>query len=404
MVHPPYFLANAQWQNLQTNLAVRSHSREKAELKDFDLFADAAKNPSMIFPSPHGPALYKPNPPMTLSRLLGVYSQLSKSRLTSLIVLTAMSGVALSPLPATVPILLSTALGTALCCASANTLNQLAEAPFDAQMARTRMRPLVRGAISPAHAVGFAVATGLSGPAILLAFVNPVSALLGTANIGLYAGVYTTLKRSSVINTWVGAVVGGIPPLIGWTACGGKLLPSSTYPLHFFPPPFLSDLTNAIPLEYVDNPLSALALFCLLYSWQFPHFNSLSHVVRDSYAQGGYKMLSVTNPPLNALVSLRHSAALVATCSILTPLAGLTTWAFAITSLVPNAFLSRAAWIFWKEGTEKAAKAVWNISLWYLPVVLGLMMFHKQGLEWLTLTGWKDESHQEDQAIQYNSA
>ncbi|GJJ08445.1 hypothetical protein Clacol_002663 [Clathrus columnatus] len=139
-----------------------------------------------------------------------------------------MSGFALSPLPTTVPMLLSTAVGTGLCSASANTFNQIVEAPFDAQMSRTKTRPLVRGAISPGHATIFGVATGVTG-ITMLACVNPIAGSLGALNIVLYAGVYTKMKRKSIMNTWVGSVVGGIPPLIGWTACGGHILPTANY-------------------------------------------------------------------------------------------------------------------------------------------------------------------------------
>ncbi|KAF8526041.1 protoheme IX farnesyltransferase [Hysterangium stoloniferum] len=335
----------------------------------------------------HDMTMLKPNPSFTISHLLKIYGQLSKSRLTFLIVLTSMSGVALSPFPTTVPILLSTAIGTALCSSCANTINQIREVPFDAQMARTRLRPLVRGAISPTHAMGFAAVTGLTGPAILAA-INPISAWLGAVNIILYSGVYTSLKRTSVVNTWVGSIVGGIPPLIGWTACGGKIFPSASYPIELFPPSFFSDLASTMSIIQIDNPLSALALFSLLFSWQFPHFNSLAHLVRESYAQGGYKMLAAINPRLNALVAFRHSIGLIVICSVLTPLSGLTTWAYAITSMIPNAFLTRAAWRFWRSGTEKDARALWHISLSYLPIVLALMMCHKQGMDWLTFLGW----------------
>ncbi|CAL1715742.1 unnamed protein product [Somion occarium] len=299
-------------------------------------------------------ANYKPTESLTPRRLLKVYAQLSKSRLTTLVVLTAMSGVALSPLPATVPVLLATALGTTLCSASANTLNQIQEVPLDAQMTRTRNRPLVRRAISPVHAAGFALVTGVAGPAILWTMVNPVTAILGVANIALYAGAYTYLKRTSIVNTWVGAVVGAIPPLMGWTACGGHLLPSSSYPIHTFLPSFLSDVP--IDLAWIDNPLAAFALFMLLYSWQFPHFNALSHLLRGSYAQAGYHMLSTLSPSKNALVSLRHSLLLIPICSVLVPLSGLTTWAFALTSLVPNVVCTQAAWTFWRSTGEKEAR------------------------------------------------
>ena len=330
---------------------------------------------------------YKPIERLTFPRLLSVYAQLAKARLTTLVVLTAMSSFALSPISTTVPVLLSTALGTTLCSASANTFNQIQEVPYDAQMARTRNRPLARRAITPLHAMGFAVVTGVAGPVLLWTCVNPLTAVIGTANIVLYAGVYTYLKRVSVLNTWVGSVVGGLPPLMGWTACSGHILPDTSEPLKLFLPSFLTspDMAALPAIAAMDNILSPIALFLFLYSWQFPHFNSLSHFVRTSYAQAGYRMLSLVNPPLNALVSLRHSLLLVSICSILFPLSGLTTWAFALTSLVPNALCVKYSWTFWKQPNDKTARKVFWASLWYLPVVMGLAMVHKNGLDW---TSW----------------
>ena len=92
-------------------------------------------------------------------------------------------------------------IGTALCVFSANSFNQWLEVPFDAQMKRTCNRPLVRGAIRPVHALGMACAFGVTGTATLLAFTNPLTALLGFGNIALYAGVYTSMKRTSIANT-----------------------------------------------------------------------------------------------------------------------------------------------------------------------------------------------------------
>lgn len=300
----------------------------------------------------------------------------------------------MSPLPTPASVLLATAVGTALCSAAANTINQIREVPYDAQMARTRMRPLVRKAISPAHALSFAAVTGIAGPALLWAAVNPTTAILGAANIVLYAGVYTSLKRTSIVNTWVGAVVGAIPPLMGWAACGGGILPSSEYPVHLFLPEFLSSVS--IDLSLINNPLAPFALSMLLYSWQLPHFNSLSHLVRASYAQAGYKMLSAINPAKNALVSLRHTLLLLPICSVLVPLSGLTTWTFAITSLVPNAIWTYAAWKFWRHGSEKDARTTFHHSLWYLPLVLGMMMFHKQGVDWTSWMWWKKQDAVEE--------
>lgn len=343
-----------------------------------------------VAPSPLSASSLKQTEVLTPRRLLKVYTQLAKSRLTTLVVLTAMAGVALSPLPVTVPVLLSTAVGTTLCSASANAFNQIQEVPFDAQMARTRNRPLVRRAISPVHATGFAVATGIAGPVVLWTMVNLPTAILGLTNIALYAGAYTWLKRTSIWNTWVGSVVGAVPPLMGWTACGGHLLPSAEHPITLYLPSMLSSVA-CVDLSAIDNPLAPFALFMLLFSWQFPHFNPLSHLMRESYAQAGYKMLSVVEPTKNALVSLRHGLLLVPICSVLVPISGLTTWAFALTSLVPNVICARAAWTWWKYGGEKQARALWHNMLWYLPVILGLMMFHKRGMDWTSWLGIRKE-------------
>lgn len=198
------------------------------------------------------------------------------------------------------------------------------------------------------------------------------------------------MKRRTIWNTWVGSVVGAIPAVMGWTASGGHLLPSPSNPIQTFLPPFLTN-SPPLPLEAVDNPLAPLALFALMFSWQFPHFNPLSHLMRASYAQAGYRMLTVSNPTHNGLVSLRHMALLLPICSVLVPLSGLTTWAFALTSLPINALALHRAWRFWKEGTDKRAKILFTTMLWHLPAILGLMMFHKQGMEWFKWFGWSAE-------------
>jgi protoheme IX farnesyltransferase len=124
------------------------------------------------------------------------------------------------------------------------------------------------------------------------------------------------------------------------------------------------------------NPLTPATLFLLLFSWQFPHFNALSHLIRANYALSGYPMLSVLSPKLNALVSLRHSIALIPITAIMAPLSGSVDWSFALTSTIPNIYFTREAVKFWKYQTEANARRLFFVSLWYLPVVLGLMMAH----------------------------
>jgi len=121
------------------------------------------------------------------------------------------------------------------------------------------------------------------------------------------------MKRVSILNTWVGSVVGAIPPLIGWSAATGGLEPG------------------------------AFILAAILYSWQFPHFNSLSWNLRPDYSKAGYRMMSVTHPDLCRRVALRHSAACIGICSM-APVLGVTTWAFAVDSLFLNVYLTYLAY------------------------------------------------------------
>ncbi|KAL7747091.1 Protoheme IX farnesyltransferase, mitochondrial [Sorochytrium milnesiophthora] len=282
-----------------------------------------------------------------LSRIpVGVYLELSKARLASLVTLTTMVGVALAPTPPSITTLILATSGTALCIASANTFNQLIESPYDAQMSRTRNRPLVRHAVSETHAASVAVASGVAGVATL-ACVNPLTAALGAANIALYAFVYTPLKRVSIANTWVGAVVGALPPMMGWTACTGSL---------------------ALP-----DDVGAYVLGFLLYAWQFPHFNSLSWAIRGDYSKAGYRMMAVTDPRLNARVSLRYALSLIP-APLVTTYMGLTTPWFIWTSTPANLLMAYRAYKFYKRPDDKYARDLFFASLVHLPVVLTLMM------------------------------
>ncbi|KAG2356004.1 hypothetical protein BDR07DRAFT_1301608 [Suillus spraguei] len=99
-------------------------------------------------------------------------------------------------------------------------------------------------------------------------------------------------------------------------------------------------------------------------------------------------MLCVLNPQKNALIAVRHSLLIVPICSMLFPLSGLTTWTFAITSLVPNVICIRGSWA---RCGEKEARISFQNYLWYLPVMLVLMMVHKQRIEWGRWVGMEDE-------------
>ena len=121
------------------------------------------------------------------------------------------------------PLLASSLIGPTLTSGSAAAWNHYLEVPFDSQMKRTQDRPLVRGLISPLHAASFAFVSGATGLTIVATRVNPLPAVLGGINLCLYSFIYTPMKRVHIANTWVGAIVGAIPPVMGFTAINNAI-------------------------------------------------------------------------------------------------------------------------------------------------------------------------------------
>ncbi|XP_066521044.1 protoheme IX farnesyltransferase, mitochondrial [Hoplias malabaricus] len=281
------------------------------------------------------------------SDLPGIYARLSKIKLTALVVTTAAAGYAMAPVPFDPITFALASIGTGLSSCMANSINQYFEVPFDSNMNRTKNRPLVRGQISPLHAVSFALGCGIPGVTLLTLAVNPLTGFLGALNIFLYTCCYTPLKRLSITNTWVGSVVGAIPPIMGWTAATGTLHPG------------------------------ALLLGGVLYCWQFPHFNALSWNLREDYSRGGYRMMSVTHPALCKRVALRHSVGLIG-LSALGPVLDVTTWTFPLISLPINLYISYLAFRFYRRSDRQNARKLFFCSLWHLPMLLLLMLTCKK--------------------------
>lgn len=280
--------------------------------------------------------------------------------------------------------------GTALCSASANTFNMLYEPSTDAKMSRTRNRPLVRKLISTRNAILFAVLAGATGVGALYFGVNPTVSGLGLANIVIYAGMYTPLKAVTAFNTWIGAVVGGIPPLMGWAAAAGE---AATRDGSWRELLFASD----------GSSIGGWLMAGLLFAWQFPHFMALSWPIREEYKAAGLRMLAWTNPARNARVALRYSLVFIPLCLGLCA-AGITEWSFAVTSLPINLWLVREAVRFYKfEGHKGSARGLFWASVWHLPGVMILMLLHKKGLwarAWTSVFGeeegvWEEEELEE---------
>ncbi|KAG2763950.1 hypothetical protein JG687_00001799 [Phytophthora cactorum] len=290
---------------------------------------------------------------MTLKERFAIYSQLGKARLSALVVMTTGAGFLMAGGPISWSTFAAATVGTSLAAVSANTFNQCWEVELDAKMQRTHRRPLPSGRITRPHALAFGAATATASTAILAAGCSPLVASLGAFNIGLYSLVYTPMKMKSEFNTWVGSVVGAIPPIMGWAAATGTVL----------------------------APEAALHAY-LLYCWQMPHFFALSWRSRKDYGRGGYKMVACNDPTgsRSAALALRYSYYMGA-IPIVAALTDATSYMFVVEGTVVNAYTIYLAHKFYAKPNNATAQKVFLASLWYLPVIMGCMVLHSQ--QWM---------------------
>jgi heme o synthase len=198
---------------------------------------------------------------------LAAYAELTKPRITFLIVLTSAAGFALGSRGSVNYAALANAMfGIALLSSGIATLNQYMERDLDSLMRRTANRPLPSGRLLPWEALAFGVGLTVLAEIYLAVLVNPLSALLGLTVISGYLFAYTPLKTKTTLSTMVGAFPGAVPPLIGWAAARGEI------------------------------GIEAWVLFAILFLWQFPHFLAIAWMYREDYSRAGILMLPVVEP------------------------------------------------------------------------------------------------------------
>jgi protoheme IX farnesyltransferase len=198
---------------------------------------------------------------------VAAYLELTKPRITFLIVLTAAAGFALaSPGRVDYRAMLTAMVGIALLSSGIATLNQYMEKDLDALMRRTANRPLPTGKLLPWEALAFGVGLTVLAEIYLAVLVNPLSAVLGLTVIAGYLFAYTPLKTRTSLSTFVGAFPGAVPPLIGWASARGTI------------------------------GVEAWVLFAILFLWQFPHFLAIAWMYREDYTRAGILMLPVVEP------------------------------------------------------------------------------------------------------------
>jgi heme o synthase len=208
--------------------------------------------------------------PKVLHSRIADYQELFKVRVTSMVVLTAWAGFYLGSMRSGITSihwgLVESLLGITLISCGASVLNQVIERKTDAKMVRTAQRPVAAGRLSLAAGMALGLACFAAGAVVLAWFTNPVTVMLTLLTGFIYVAVYTPLKRYTTLATFIGAFPGAMPPLLGWTAARGV----------------------------IEWP--AVALFAILFVWQFPHFMAIAWLYREDYAKAGIRMLPVVQP------------------------------------------------------------------------------------------------------------
>ncbi len=275
--------------------------------------------------------------------------ELTKPRITLMVVLTAAIGVLLSGGGSvSLSLAIHALLGTGLVAAGSAALNHVLERDLDALMKRTADRPLPAGRMHPDTALFFGVALAVAGLLELTVAVNLLTALLGAVALAGYLFVYTPMKRISSLATIVGAIPGALPPLMGWTAVSNRL------------------------------DLGGLVLFAILFLWQLPHFLAIAWMCREDYARAGIPVLPVVEPDgrSTARQMMLYGAALLPV-SLMPTVLGLTGTTYLLGTLALGCFFLAVCVSFALSFSTGAARRVLLVSVLYLPAVMLVMVFDR---------------------------
>jgi protoheme IX farnesyltransferase len=296
--------------------------------------------------------------------LLGDYIALFKPRVSLMVIITAGAGFYLGSLASGIPPfqlgLVKALVGIALVTAGSSALNQALERTTDRRMPRTASRPMAQHRIGLAHGLllGFILVCG--GSIYLAWATNPITGMLPLLTAVGYVAIYTPLKRITTLNTFIGAFPGALPPLIGWTAARG----------------------------IIEWP--AVALFAVLFVWQFPHFMAIGWLYRADYAHAGIRVTATQQPTSEAARSSAIQALFYAVLMIPVSL-----WPFWLhIEGIPYAIAACVLGLYYLAATVKflritrnpddpenraIARKLLKVSVIYLPLLLLAMMLNAQG-------------------------
>ena len=291
--------------------------------------------------------------------IAGQYWELTKPRVVSLIVFTALVGMFLA-VPGLPPLrqALFGLLGIWLAAASAAAINHLIDQRIDKVMVRTANRPLATGALRPAQVLAFAVFLGAASMTILIALVNPLTAALTFASLIGYAIVYTGfLKRATPQNIVIGGIAGAAPPLLGWAAVTG--------------------MRNEWDWAH------ALLLVLIVFVWTPPHFWALAIFRRADYARALVPMLPVTHGVTYTRWQILLYTVLLVAVTMLPWVAGMSGLFYLGGALVLGVVFLWYAWKLMDPPDELFAMRVFNYSVVYLMALFAFLLLDHWLLPWL---------------------
>ena len=277
---------------------------------------------------------------------LNQFYQLTKPRVVSLIVFTAIIGMflAVPGMVALQPFFAATA-GIALVAGAAAAINCLVEQKIDAVMARTRARPLPQGQLTSMQTLVFASVVGGVGLVLLYVWVNPLTMWLTLATFVGYAVIYTViLKPSTPQNIVIGGASGAMPPVLGWAAMTGEVAPE------------------------------ALTLFLIIFAWTPPHFWALALYRRDEYAKAGVPMLPVTHGEKFTRLNLLLYTIILVACSLLPFVAKLSGLIYLVSALALGAGFMGYAIKIYREYSDPLARQTFRFSILYLTALFAALL------------------------------
>ena len=277
------------------------------------------------------------------------YWEVTKPRVVALMTFTALIGMVLADPLMRAPLkMLYGAIGITLMAAAAAAINQIADQHADAQMNRTRTRPLPRGSLRASQALGFAAALGIGGFALLFDQVNVLTAWLTLGSLIGYALIYTLyLKRATPQNIVIGGAAGATPPLLGWTA-----------------------VTDGIEA-------GAMALFLIIFVWTPPHFWALALHRKEDYAKADIPMLPVTHGDRHTRLQITLYTFLLSATSMLPFVIQMSGRAYLVGALVLNGIFLAYAIRMQKEGDNRLAMPTFTYSIVYLMGLFSLLLLDR---------------------------